>query len=86
MKSEQSGKFWKRPLMLAVLVILLFLILVTAVSANSLNDPAWVTICHHPPGHPEQAQTMVVYWSILDTCLSYFGDTMGACPLWTGPQ
>ena len=63
------------------MVILLFLFLVTVVSANGLSEQlSWVTICHHPPGDPENAQTMVIYWSALDKCLSYFGDFMGACP------
>jgi len=73
--------FWRRPLAIIVLVILLFMLLITAVSANGLSEELmWVTICHHPPGDPENAQTMVIYWSALDKCLSYFGDFMGACP------
>ncbi len=80
MKPERRSKFWQRPLAPAILVIILFLLMVTAVSANSINEQLmWVTVCHHPPGHPEQPQTMIVYWSILDQCLSYFGDTIGSC-------
>ncbi len=80
MKSDKGVKFRRRLMALAVLVLLLFLLLINVNSANGMNDLMWVTVCHTPPGHPEQAQTMVVYWSALDKCLSFFGDTIGACP------
>lgn len=81
MKAERTRVwFWRRPLAATVLVTLLFLLLVTVVSANSASDQLmWVTVCHNPLD-PENAQTMVVYWSALDKCLSHFGDFLGACP------
>ena len=73
-------EFWRRPLLVGALAITLLLLLVTAVSANSINDQLmWITVCHTPLGDPDNAQTMVIYWSALDKCLSHFGDYIGAC-------
>lgn len=80
--NEAGVTFWRRPLAVALLVAILLMVMVTAVSANSLNEPlTWVTICHVQPGQTEVAQTMSIYWSALDKCLSYFNDFVGACPL-----
>jgi hypothetical protein len=66
----------------AILLILLSLMLTSLVSANGPNEEMmWVTICYTPPGHPEDAQTMVVYWSALDKWLCCFDDLLlGPCP------
>lgn len=74
-------KFWRRSPAIVAMAMLLFLVVMTAVSANMINEQLmWATVCHTPPGSPESAQTMVIYWSALDKCLSHFGDFMGACP------
>lgn len=64
-----------------IAAILAVMLIVSAASANGLDERLlWVTICHTPPGEPENAHTMVIYWSALDKCLSHFGDVMGSCP------
>ena len=74
--------FWRRPLMTLVLVIVLSLLLTTAASAISpmeMEDLQWVTICHQAPTQGYIPQTMTIYWSVLDTCLTEFDDYIGAC-------
>jgi hypothetical protein len=76
-----KSKMMRLPWTVALLVILLGLMLTNIVSANSLNDELmWITVCHTPPDNPEVSQTMVLYWSALDKCLSHFGDFIGSCP------
>ena len=43
------------------------------------EEEAQVTICHYPPGNPENAQTLTIGVSALDAHLSEHGDTLGAC-------
>jgi hypothetical protein len=75
-------KFLRLSWRYAVLLLLLSLMLTSLVSANGPNEGVeWVTICYTPPGHPEDAQTLVVYWSSLDKWLCCFTDTLlGPCP------
>ena len=47
-------------------------------SAFAGNDK--VTICHSPPGNPENPQTIEVAESAVAAHLSEHGDTLGACP------
>jgi len=64
-----------------VMMILLVLLLTTAASASAVNDQLmWVTVCHTQPGQAGNPQTMVLYWSALDKCLSSFNDFIGPCP------
>ena len=39
-----------------------------------------VTICHYPPGNPENAHTITVSENSVDTHLAH-GDTLGECPV-----
>lgn len=82
MKFEDTRvKFLRKAWMIAILLILLGLMLTNLVSATSPNDELmWVTVCHIPPGHPEEARTTVVYWSALDKCLCYYNYFLGPCP------
>jgi hypothetical protein len=72
--------FWRRPLITLVLIFVLSLLLTTAASANSpMEELQWVTICHKAPTMGDSPQTMTIYWSVLDTCLTEFDDYIGAC-------
>jgi len=69
-----------RLLMLGV-VFLLILLSTTAGSALAVDDSLkWATICHMQPGQTGEPQTMMLAWSAVDKCLSYFGDSIGPCP------
>ena len=62
-------------------VFLLILLSATSGSALAVDESLkWATICHWQPGQAGEPQTMVVYWSAVDKCLSFFGDTLGSCP------
>ena len=62
-------------------VFLLILLSTTAESAMAVDESLkWATICHWQPGHGGEPQTMMLAWSAVDKCLSFFGDTIGPCP------
>lgn len=46
--------------------------------ANAQENEAKVTICHYPPGNPENAQTLEVSENAVGAHLEH-GDTLGAC-------
>jgi hypothetical protein len=72
---------WWRLFMTTTLMLLLVLVMVTGASANQVpEDLMWVTVCHTPVDQSESAQTMVLYWSAVDKCLSTFNDFLGPCP------
>ena len=82
MKFEDTRvKFLRKAWMITILLILLGLMLTNLVSANSIDEELlWVTICHIPPEHPEDAQTLVVYWSAFDKYLCHYNCILGPCP------
>jgi hypothetical protein len=70
-------------LRLLVLMAVFLLILVSATSGTALavdESLKWATICHWQPGQTGPPQEMTLYWSAVDKCLSFFGDTFGPCP------
>lgn len=73
---------WRRVWTVLALLILFSLVLTTVVSANAIryDEMMWTTICHSQPSQLDGPQTMVIYWSALDKCLSFFNDFIGACP------
>lgn len=61
-------------------VFLLILLSTTAGSALAVDESLqWATICHMQPGQSGEPQTMMLAWSAVDKCLSFFGDTIGPC-------
>ena len=44
------------------------------------DEESQVTLCHYPPGNPDNPQTLTVGASAVDAHLSEHGDTLGACP------
>ena len=71
----------KNSLMVAVFAaVLSFALAAPSVFAKSDEDEdPKVTICHYPPGNPENAQTLSVSSSAVDAHLSEHGDTLGEC-------
>lgn len=65
----------------AFAVVLAFVIAAPIAFAKSDKDDeeAQATICHYPPGNPENAQTLTIGVSALDAHLTEHGDTLGAC-------
>jgi hypothetical protein len=63
-----------------MLLLIALAIALTAAAFNVLfaQDPELVTICHHPPGNPEQAQTITVASPSVPAHLAH-GDSVGAC-------
>lgn len=62
-------------------IFLLILISNTAGSAMAVDESLkWATICHWQPGQSGEPQEMLLAWSAVDKCLSFFGDTIGPCP------
>ena len=61
-------------------LFLLILLSTTAGSALAVDENLkWATICHLQPGQGGEPQTMMLAWSAVDKCLSFFGDTIGPC-------
>jgi len=73
---------WQNLRLLALTVVFLLILLsATSGSAQAVDESLkWATICHWAPGHIGQPQEMTLYWSAVDKCLSFFGDTFGPCP------
>ena len=61
-----------------VFLALVALVLVTAGVART-NQVGMVTICHIPPGSPENAITLSVHANSLHAHLAH-GDFLGTCP------
>ena len=48
--------------------------------AMAQQNESQVTICHRPPGNPENAQTITVGQSAVAAHQQEHGDTLGPCP------
>ncbi len=85
---EKGKARWWLLLAAITVVIAVGLILATTTSAdNAFDRLELVTICHVQPGQTGSPQTMTIYWSALDKCLSHFNDTIGPCTVinrWPG--
>jgi len=54
-------------------------LIVLAPTASAKGDK--VTICHIPPGNPENAHTITISVNALETHIEQHGDTLGECGL-----
>jgi hypothetical protein len=55
-------------------------VFVTPRTANADADPDHkVTICHYPPGNPENFHEITVDWSAVPTHVLLHGDIVGGC-------
>lgn len=61
-----------------VTLLVLVALLVTSVASVSASPQPKVTICHFPPGNPDNPQTIEVNGNSVDTHLGH-GDHLGAC-------
>ncbi len=60
------------------IIVLLMIGLISATGIRSENDGPKVTICHIPPGNPENAHSITISINALPAHLAH-GDSEGAC-------
>jgi hypothetical protein len=58
---------------------LVFIMLVTLAPAPVQSGQEKVTICHIPPGNPDNAHTIVVAAPAVPAHVQLHGDTLGEC-------
>ena len=67
--------------MLVVLALITVAFALWMGNAPTLNAEDKCTICHLPPGNPENAQTLTIGCSAVDAHMrNHPGDCMGPCP------
>jgi hypothetical protein len=62
-----------------ILGAIVFVTLATIAPAPAQSGQEKVTICHFPPGNPENAHTIVVAAAAVPAHLQLHGDTLGEC-------
>ena len=72
----------KKKLTLAVLLVVLAILGVAAVSADSQGK---VDVCHIPPGNPDNAHLINVSWNAVPAHLAH-GDQLYTCDTGGGPK
>jgi hypothetical protein len=65
--------------MKSILGAVVFTLLVTLAPAPAQSGEDKVTICHIPPGNPENRHTIVVGASAVPAHLELHGDSIGEC-------
>ena len=64
---------------LGLAVLAFFAITASVYNNSSADNGSQVTICHCPPGNPQNNQTMTVSQAAAQAHLAH-GDAMGPCP------
>lgn len=62
-----------------ILGAIVFVMLATIAPGPVQSGQDKVTICHFPPGNPENAHTIVVAAAAVPAHLQLHGDTLGEC-------
>ena len=66
-----------------LMIVLAIVIVGVAISALLAQGEQLVTLCHRPPGNPENAQTLTVASAAAPAHFGH-GDTAGPCPVSPG--